>query len=204
MLTATQEFFEPGWVLKILCPGSPPSFQYVRLLARERPILFPFRFPAGATVAAGAVSEISTVDFFPLKQNEIWQMFVGLRPGVDLYIKQPQDTTILGLDSFGPPFTFKSTSPVFSSEFDPSLTGALRALGFLNWDLSPWEDPEFYMMLNGNNKVGFTFRNSLDKAIRPEVRFILAQFTYEVIPEATLNEDMRRKATPIQIGAFLR
>lgn len=207
MLTNTDEqsFFPAGWVLKLFCPGKTPPFQFVRLLERERPILFPFQFPVGSTVGPGAISSVFTKGFRPQKTNALWQVFTGIRPGVDLFLQQPANVTTLSLETDPAIFEFRSATPAFTDEVNPSESDfTLRRLGFINADLSPWEDPEWFFMVTRNEQVAFTFRNALDKTIRPEVRFTIAQYLFEQVPEADLPEQMRQRATPITLGAFKR
>ena len=192
-------FAEPGSYIRYfgtsLVEGSDKvdKFRFVRLQETEKPLNYPFTFGSLGVDAVG-----DPVTFSDLEPGlvHIYQVFLGVAPGVRIRVSHPQDVRVLKWDEN-------------IAQISEDLTAVL------NHGLSPWENPSYAFWIRPSKQFpSLTPQNTTaemvpgGKSIKPRIIFLGAMFIFKEIREDEAVFDMLVKkkipSRPIRFGRSLR
>jgi len=187
------EFREPGDFLRhfgpsVARPQADPEkkFRYIQLQERMAPLKYPYTF---VSVAPGSKGDDITFAELQPDNVHIYEAYLGVKPGVRIFIWHPYDSKILKWDE---------KIEEIAEDYTANITH----------EESPHEAPEYSIWIKRDSYPLLQPMNITwpGKSIKPEIIWLAAMFNFkEVTDEELLDMLMKRKipSTPISFGGAI-
>lgn len=172
-----ERFLSPGFYVR-WWDIDKKKFTFLKLLEREAPLKYPYTF---AALTAGSTSTETFFNELDPSKRHIYQIFLGVRPGVKVYIWSPYDEKRLKWDE-----------DISDIEEDETAT--------VEYEDSPYEDPQFQLWVIRDRYPGLKIKNIINRTLYPQIIFIGAKFNYEEVTDTEILDKLKRgviKSTPI-------
>jgi len=139
--------------------------KYYHVLRRD---FFKYDYTYTTSVAAGGESGKVTIENLEPEKGEVYVFTIGVfQKGIEVEVYQPPATGRFGVKNY---------------------------VSTIDWELSPAEEPnEAIMLVNVFGKsVAFNFKNNLDVAITPKIRFVGYKYIVEEVTDPAKIRELER------------
>ena len=193
-MTIMPKFEEPGYYIRyygarIDKPAEEPEkkFRYIHLLEREGPLKYPYTF---ASVAVGSKTDAFTFKELDPSTEHIYQAYLGVVPGVQVYVWHRYDEKILKWD--------EKIEDINEDD-----------VANITQDESPYDAPSFEIWIApGKRYPALVCKNVTDRlyqggaSIKPKIIWIVSKFTFEHVIDPELLDKLVKQKIPSEPITF--
>ncbi|ODS41517.1 MAG: hypothetical protein A7315_05955 [Candidatus Altiarchaeales archaeon WOR_SM1_79] len=152
------------------------DFVFRRLLQKEGPLTYPRTFTALTT---DTKSDLVIFDELDPDEKHIYQLLLGVSPGVYYYVWHPYDEKMLKWDEAGD-----------ITDIDEDQTAVLE------YEDTPYNDPQFEVWVIPDKYPALQVKRIQHEKVIPRVVFKGFKFNYEEVTDPTVLDNLKKGRVP--------